>query len=109
MIRKKSLISALSITLIFAFLLSFSAFAWFALIEQSELPIGFKTASMDDVTIKLATASHSGEESTRTYKTLDSGLLDMQKPSIAEGSTLYNITLSDMSFGSIDNLSRFKP
>ncbi len=90
-----------------------ASFAWFAMQIKSGGQLGFQSGKLDGVSISIATVQNAMEESSRKYLEYASGQngqngkFGIDEPISADDK--YQIAITDMSFGSIDNLSRLKP
>ncbi len=86
--------------------LSCVSYAWIIL-QRSSGRFGFKTGELSNTLVELATVESGMSESERAYKTLTAPKLDLDAPSAGQDGS-FEMFLSDMSFGSIDNLTLHK-
>lgn len=104
--KKAGYVGSLIITVLLAFMLSFSVCAWLV----NYLPgvsFGFRSGELDELRLDIARITHSAEaeadESSRTYAECRNDRIEANE----DGSHL-DVNIDNMSFGTIDNVSQLK-
>ncbi len=92
--------------LILTFSLVTSSVAWFSVVRSSG-NLGFNAGAQGSLVMHIGTVAVDGEESERSFALCTDNRVGISPPVASD--SLYSIKLSDMSFGTIDNLSRLKP
>ncbi len=104
--------TVMAVTILFIACLS-ASFAWFAMQIKSGGQVGFQSGKLDGVSISIATVENKMDETSRKYfeyafaQDGQNGKFGIDEPISTDNK--YQIAITDMSFGSIDNLSRLKP
>ncbi len=87
--------------------LSVASYAWLTLRKMSEGAFPFSAGRTDGIVLELAQVQNGGEEASRVYTVCENGKLGLDAPASSDGQS-YQILLSEMNFGSIDNLAKYK-
>lgn len=104
--KKLDLIFTAFTALVLVCTMSFTAYAWFCFVQNSGFG-GFLAGDVDPLVLEMARVEYGKDESYRQYESCTDYHIGMSDPE-TDG-TYYSIVFENLSFGSIDNLSRLKP